>query len=92
MTLRVVFLPERHKDLFLEYLETEEVAKYYTEKNTLTCSLLVRIQASNVPALTTPPHCAHPLLCSSSAFLLPGVIPGIEERPGKCVHMGAFEI
>ena len=36
MILKAVFLPQKHKDLFLEYLQIGEVGKYHIEKNMIT--------------------------------------------------------
>lgn len=42
MILKIVFLPQRHKDLFLEYLEAGEVGKYHIEKYMITCTFPAR--------------------------------------------------
>lgn len=43
MILKAVFLPQKHKDLFLEYLEIGEVGKYHIEKKYDHLTFLARI-------------------------------------------------
>lgn len=40
MTLRVIFLSQRHEDLFLEYLEAGQEAIYHIKKKKKNCSHL----------------------------------------------------